>query len=239
MAGINAALSLRGDEPLVLGREQAYIGVLIDDITARGTDEPYRMLPSRCEYRLVMRHDNADDRLCGVGRELGLLDDARWEKICRRREAQSRERDRLARSRVPADDRTNAILRGAGSSPLSEPIAALDLLLRPEIAWRDLARLTGSDLDPELGVKIETEAKYAGYVERENRRVRRLSSMERLVIPDGIDYAGLSGLSAEAAEKLARTAPHTLGQASRVPGVNSVDIQLIQIAIERTRSEAS
>jgi tRNA uridine 5-carboxymethylaminomethyl modification enzyme len=239
MAGINAALSLRGAEPLVLGREQAYIGVLIDDITTRGTDEPYRMLPSRCEYRLVMRHDNADDRLCGIGRELGLLDDARWEKICRRREAQNRERDRLARCRVPADDRTNAVLREVGSSPLSEPIAVLDLLLRPEIAWKDLARLIGSDLDPELGAKIETEAKYAGYAERENRRIRRLSSMERLIIPDEIDYAGLSGLSAEAAEKLARTAPRTLGQASRVPGVNNVDVQLIQIAIERMRLEAS
>ncbi|MDL2263462.1 tRNA uridine-5-carboxymethylaminomethyl(34) synthesis enzyme MnmG [Synergistaceae bacterium OttesenSCG-928-I11] len=239
MAGINAALSLRGDEPLVLGREEAYIGVLIDDIVSRGTDEPYRMLPSRCEYRLVMRHDNADDRLCEIGHEIGLLGNARWKKICERRRALEQERERISQLRVPANDRTNALLREMDSSPLSEPVAAIDLLLRPEISWKNLTRLIDSDLDPELGTKIETEAKYAGYVERENRRVRRLSSMERLVIPEGIDYANLSGLSAEAAEKLARTAPRTLGQASRVPGVNNVDIQLIQITIERMRGGAA
>lgn len=239
MAGINAALSLRGGAPLVLERDRAYIGVLIDDIVTRGTDEPYRMLPSRCEYRLVMRHDNADDRLCDIGREAGLLDDARWRRVVERRRATERERERISCLRVPANERTNALLRRMGSSPLTEPAAAIDLLLRPEIAWKDLTRLIESDLDPELGTKIETEAKYAGYVERENRRVRRLSSMERLVVPAGIDYAKIGGLSAEAAEKLARTLPRTLGQASRVPGVNNVDIQLLQITIERMRGEAS
>lgn len=239
MAGINAALSLRGAEPLVLGRDEAYIGVLIDDLTSRGTDEPYRMLPSRCEYRLTMRHDNADDRLCKIGHDIGLLPGDRWVTFCRRSEALERERERLRHLRIPANDKTNSLLREMDSSPLSEPMVAIDMLLRPEITWKNMTKLIDTDLDDELGTKIETEAKYSGYVEREAKRVRRLSSMEKLKIPDGMDYTSLSGLSTEASEKLARVVPRTLGQASRVPGVNNVDIQLIQITIERMRREGA
>jgi tRNA uridine 5-carboxymethylaminomethyl modification enzyme len=235
MAGINAALSLRGQEPLVLGRDQAYIGVLIDDITTRGTDEPYRMLPSRCEHRLLMRHDNADDRLCRAGREIGLLSAGKWAAFEARRRAIEQERERLAAIRIPPSDRTNATLREMGSSPLSETLSAMELLLRPEISWNGLLKLIGSELAPDLGVKIEIEAKYAGYAQREDRRVRRLSSMERLRIPDDMEYKELPGLSAEASEKLSRVCPRTLGQASRIPGVNNVDLQLVQVAIERAR----
>ncbi|MDR0648204.1 MAG: tRNA uridine-5-carboxymethylaminomethyl(34) synthesis enzyme MnmG [Synergistaceae bacterium] len=235
MAGINAALSLRGQGPLVLGRDQAYIGVLIDDLTTRGTDEPYRMLPSRCEHRLLMRHDNADDRLCRVGMEIGLLSADRWAAFEARKRAIEQERERLAAIRVPACDRTNAILREMGSSPLAEPAFAMDLLLRPEISWDGLLKLIDSDLSADLGAKIEIEAKYAGYARREAGRVRRLSSMERLRIPDGMEYGEIPGLSAEASEKLSRVCPRTLGQASRIPGVNNVDLQLVQVAIERAR----
>ena len=233
MAGINAALSLRGDEPLVLGRDRAYIGVLIDDLTSRGTDEPYRMLPSRCEHRLIMRHDNADDRLAEIGHRIGLLPDERWHEIEHRRRALEAERARLANLRIPAGEGINEKLRGFGSSPLAEPMTALDLLLRPEISWKNLAQLIETDLDPELGSKIEIEAKYQGYVERERRRVRRLSTMDLLKIPEELDYRAIDGLSAESRDKLSRVCPRTLGQASRVPGVNNVDIQLIQITIER------
>ncbi|MDR1514202.1 MAG: tRNA uridine-5-carboxymethylaminomethyl(34) synthesis enzyme MnmG [Synergistaceae bacterium] len=235
IAGINAALSLMGRDPLVLGRGQAYIGVLIDDITTRGTDEPYRMLPSRCEHRLLMRHDNADDRLCHIGRDIGLLDAAKWAVFEAGRRAIELERKRLTALRIPACDRTNSILREMGSSPLAEPMTAMDLLLRPEISWDGLLRLMDSDLAPHLGAKIEIEAKYSGYASREDRRVKRLSSMDRLRIPDEIRYREITGLSAEASEKLRRVRPRTLGQASRVPGVNNVDLQLVQVAIERAR----
>lgn len=235
MAGINAALSLRGDDPLVLSRDRAYIGVLIDDLTSRGTDEPYRMLPSRCEHRLIMRHDNADDRLAEIGHGIGLLPDERWKEIGRRRRALEAERERLSSLRVPASERVNEQLRSFASSPLSEPTPALSLLLRPEISWGNLAALIGTDLDPELGSKIEIEAKYEGYIARERRRVSRLAAMDLLRIPGELDYRAIAGLSSESRDKLSRVCPRTLGQASRVPGVNNVDIQLIQITIERMR----
>jgi tRNA uridine 5-carboxymethylaminomethyl modification enzyme len=235
IAGINAALSLRGKDPLVLGRDQAYIGVLIDDLSSRGTDEPYRMLPSRCEHRLIMRHDNADERLCGIGRDLGLIDDQKWSAVEAKKRAVESERERLTALKIPVCDRTNSLLRELGSSPLDEPMTAFDLLRRPEISWKALARFVESPLAPDLGTKMEIDAKYSGYVERENRRVRRLSSMERLQIPEALEYASVLGLSAEASEKLSRVRPRTLGQATRIPGVNNVDIQLVQVAIERSR----
>ncbi|MDR3255076.1 MAG: tRNA uridine-5-carboxymethylaminomethyl(34) synthesis enzyme MnmG [Synergistaceae bacterium] len=235
MAGINAALSLKGLEPLVLGRDQAYIGVLIDDLTTRGTDEPYRMLPSRCEHRLTMRHDNADLRLCGIGRRLGLIGDEKWSAVEAARRAIDSERERLSAVKIPVCEGTNSLLRERGSSPLFEPMIAAELLQRPEISWSFLAKLAGSALSPDLGARLEIDVKYSGYVERENRRVRRLSSMERLKIPMELEYGSVCGLSAEATEKLARVRPRTLGQASRVPGVNNVDLQLVQVAIERAR----
>lgn len=238
IAGINAALSVRGEEPLVLGREMAYIGVLIDDITSRGTDEPYRMLPSRCEHRLIMRHDNADVRLCGIGREVGLISDERMRVVEGVWKSVENERERLTALKVPVNDRINSLLRGMYSSPIDEPLTAMELLARPEISWMDLEVLTGSDIEPEAGNRIEIEVKYAGYIEREERRVKRISSMERLRIPDGLDYGSVNGLSAEASEKLNRVSPVTLGQASRIPGVNNTDIQLLQIAIERLHRSA-
>ncbi|MDR1651542.1 MAG: tRNA uridine-5-carboxymethylaminomethyl(34) synthesis enzyme MnmG [Synergistaceae bacterium] len=237
VAGVNAALSVKGREPLVLGRHQAYIGVLIDDLTSRGVDEPYRMLPSRCEHRLVMRHDNADERLCGVGRELGLIDDERWGALEKKRAARREAKEKLSSVRIPAEV-VNSVLAGTGSSPLSEPASALDLMRRPEVTWQDVSRMYGFGIDDEIGRGIEVDVKYEGYAEREDRRVRRLSSMEHLKIPDGLDYREITGLSAESAEKLSGISPRTLGQASRVPGVNGVDIQLVQVAIERIRRKA-
>jgi len=237
MAGVNAALSVLGREPLVLRRDQAYIGVLIDDLVTRGTNEPYRMLPSRCEHRLIMRHDNADERLCAIGRELGLIGDAQWEAFNKKRADLESARKKLSGARVPASEGVNSILRERGSSPLSEPVPAMDLIRRPEISWRDLPGMMNVDFGEEIGRRIETDAKYEGYIERENRRVARIASMELLRIPEGIVYSEIPGLSAESVEKLSARTPKTLGQASRVPGVTCVDIQLIQVAIERNRRE--
>jgi tRNA uridine 5-carboxymethylaminomethyl modification enzyme len=238
IAGVNAALSAKGQDPLVLGRDQAYIGVLLDDLVTRGTDEPYRMLPSRCEHRLIMRHDNADERLCPIGRKLGLLSDEQWEIFNKKHAEVDSARARLASTKVPVSEGVNSVLRELDSSPLFEPVAAIDLLKRPEISWRDLSRFMDVGIDEEACRKIEIDAKYEGYAEREKRRVRRLSSMELLRIPDGLVYSDITGLSAESAEKLSTITPKTLGQASRVPGVNNVDIQLVQVAIERNRREA-
>jgi tRNA uridine 5-carboxymethylaminomethyl modification enzyme len=238
IAGVNAALSVLGREPLVLGRDKAYIGVLIDDLTTRGTDEPYRMIPSRCEHRLVMRHDNADERLCPIGRELGLIDDSKWEVFNKNRASMVSVREKLSETRVSVSDGVNAVLAELGSSPLSEPITALELLRRPEISWSGLSRITDVEIDYDLGCRIEIDAKYEGYAERELRRVRKIASMERLAIPDDMVYSGIAGLSAESAEKLSGVLPRTLGQASRIPGVNNVDIQLLQVAMEKKRREA-
>jgi tRNA uridine 5-carboxymethylaminomethyl modification enzyme len=239
IAGVNAALSLKGRDPLVLGRDQAYIGVLIDDLTSRGTDEPYRMLPSRCEHRLIMRHDNAGRRLTKIGRELELIDDERWSVMHKEWSLAESEKERLSLVRLPACERTNEVLRGVGSAEIDEPVRALDLLKRPEVSWKILSKLVETELCDESGLWIEIEVKYEGYVDRENRHVRRLSSMEKLKIPQAVSYSDIHGLSAEAADKLTRTMPRTLGQASRVPGVNNVDIQLIQVAIERLRGRES
>jgi tRNA uridine 5-carboxymethylaminomethyl modification enzyme len=239
VAGVNAALQCLGRPPMVLGRDQAYMGVLVDDLVTRGTDEPYRMLPSRCEHRLVMRHDNALERLCPIGRELGLISDEKWAAFERKREKISSAKALLRETRIPASEDVNSALRKLGSSPVFEPTTAVDLLRRPEIKWSDLLAVSGVEIDAEVGLALEIETKYEGYAERENRRVRRLASMELLRIPDGIVYADITGLSAESAEKLARVLPRTLGQASRVPGVNNVDIQLLQIAIENHRREAN
>jgi tRNA uridine 5-carboxymethylaminomethyl modification enzyme len=238
IAGVNAALSAQGRDPLVLDRDRAYIGVLIDDLTSRGTDEPYRMLPSRCEHRLIMRHDNADTRLCGIGRELGLIGDDKWRVLEEKRDAISAARKKLCGTRVPVTEGINSILKELDSSPLFEPIPAIDLLRRPEVSWGDIAGPLGLAIDDEFGKRIEIDAKYEGYVQREDRRVKRLISMERLRIPEDMIYSRVVGISAESAEKLARVSPRTLGQASRVPGVNNVDIQLVQVAIERNRREA-
>lgn len=237
IAGINAALSATGGEHFVLARDEAYIGVLIDDLTTRGVDEPYRMLPSRCEFRLMMRHDNADDRLCRRARDIGLLDDEKWRVYESRRTAVDAERERLSSTRVRPTDRVNEILRSVVSSPLDESVPALQLLARPEISWRTFTAIVESDLDADLGTKIETTVKYAGYIDREKRAAARLASMERLVIPDHIDYRSMNGLSAEASEKLSRVRPRTLGAASRIPGVNAVDVQLVHVCIERARRE--
>ena len=229
MAGVNAALSVLGRDPLVLGRDKAYIGVLIDDLTTRGTDEPYRMIPSRCEHRLVMRHDNADERLCPIGRELGLIDDSKWEVFSKNRASMASVRGKLSKTRVRASDDINAVLAELGSSPITEPVTALELLRRPEISWSVLSRIADVEIDGDLGRRIEIDAKYEGYAEREFRRVRRMTSMERLAIPEDMIYSGITGLSAESAEKLSRISPRTLGQASRIPGVNNVDVQLLQL----------
>lgn len=237
LAGINAVLRRRGEDPLVLERSQAYAGVLVDDLVTRGTEEPYRMLTSRCEFRLLLRHDNADRRLAPIGRKLGLIDDERWAELLRRWKHMDREIRRLGNTKIPADDRTQALLEAVGSSPLSEPVKASDLLKRPEVTWELIAELAPppEPLDEEIAAAVSVEIKYEGYIDRQKRQVERMRKMERVRVPVDFDYDGVPGLLSESRQKLKKLRPQTLAQAGRVSGVTPADLHILWIALERSR----
>ncbi len=237
LAGINAVLRRRGEDPLVLERSQAYAGVLVDDLVTRGTEEPYRMLTSRCEFRLLLRHDNADRRLAPIGRKLGLIDDERWAELLGRWKHMEMEIHRLENTKIPAGDRTNALLEAAGSSPLSEPVKASDLLRRPEATWDMIAELAPppESLDEEITTAVSVEIKYEGYIDRQKRQVERMRKMERVRVPVDFDYDGVPGLLSESRQKLKKLRPRTLAQAGRVSGVTPADLHILWIALERGR----
>lgn len=239
LAGINAALSLMGEEPLVLGRDQAYLGVLVDDLVTRGTQEPYRMLTSRCEHRLLLRHDNADKRLSEIGFKLGLVSPMQWQVIQSRWKRMNAEVERLEMIRISPSDRVNSQLAEFGSSPIEETLSAFELLLRPEISWMRLMRFIDSPLEEELGERISIETKYSGYISRQERQVERLRKMDRVRLFDGFPFGKVQGLSSEARQKFKEIQPRSLGQASRIPGVTPSDIQLLQVALERFRREST
>jgi tRNA uridine 5-carboxymethylaminomethyl modification enzyme len=241
LAGINAVLTLRGESPVVLGRSEAYTGVLVDDLVTKGTREPYRMLTSRCEHRLLLRHDNADRRLAPLGRKLGLLDDFRWNALLRRWKTLEEELERLRSIRIPPSPEVNRLLLEAGSTPLSESVTAEELLRRPETGYALLARIvpSGEPLEKEIRERVEIEVKYAGYVERQERACERFARMEKVDVPADFEWRGVSGLSSEALQKLESVHPRTLGQAGRISGVTPADLQLLWIALERRRRKGS
>ncbi|MCS6912176.1 MAG: tRNA uridine-5-carboxymethylaminomethyl(34) synthesis enzyme MnmG [Myxococcota bacterium] len=228
LAGANAALRLRGDgEQLVPGRDQAYLGVLVDDLTTRGTDEPYRMMTARAEYRLLLREDNADERLMPLGRRLGLVDDARWAAFCARRDALRRAHERLAGTVLQPGPGINDVLRAAGTTPLTRPSSLLELLRRPEVQCRHLVPFLPEPLPHALCERLEAQVKYAGYLEREQQEARRFRELEEVVLPDDLDYGSVPGLSREVQEKLGRLRPRSLGQASRIPGVTPAAVSIL------------
>ncbi len=235
MAGINAALRVKDLEPLVLRRDQAYIGVLIDDLVTKGTSEPYRMLTSRCEYRLLLRHDNADTRLSPVGKEIGLLQENEWKILQKRWRHIEEETQMIKNIKISPTEKINEILRGAASSPLSEGLPAAELLKRPEISWGVFSEITSSTIEKELGERISVSAKYEGYIDRQMRQVNKFHRMEILKFPEGFDFSAVSGLSAEGEQKLSKFMPRTLGQASRISGIPPTDIQLLWVAVENKR----
>jgi len=240
LAGINAARKLKDQEPVVLGRGEAYMGVLVDDLVTKGTQEPYRMFTSRCEHRLVMRHDNADRRLAPLGRELGLVDDARWKALQDRWEALDAERARLGALRVFPTAENNARLAEAGTVPLEEPVPATDLLKRPEVGWDLLQALLDepSAMTAEETATLTTEIKYAGYIEREVRSVERLGRMDKVKVPEGFDYGSVTGLSSESRVKLSQARPLNLGQAGRISGVTPADVQILWVAVKAYHGKA-
>ncbi|NLK08520.1 MAG: tRNA uridine-5-carboxymethylaminomethyl(34) synthesis enzyme MnmG [Firmicutes bacterium] len=233
IAGINCGLYLRKEQPLILGRDEAYIGVLIDDLVTKTIHEPYRMMTSLAEYRLLLRQDNADRRLSRYGKDLGLLSGERYEKVQSKWYAVEKEMERLGTWRITPSQVITAALESVGSTPISRVVTGEELLRRPEITYSELRALGfESTFDEELQELVETEVKYAGYILKERRSVERFQAMEARVLPDWIDYDLVEGLSKEAAEKLNSVRPHSLGQASRIAGVSPADISVLMVFLE-------
>ena len=234
LAGTNAALRAQGKDSWCPRRDEAYIGVLVDDLITLGTQEPYRMFTSRAEYRLILREDNADLRLTEKGRELGLVDDARWEAFCKKRESITLEEQRLKSTWVrPGTEQGDAIAEKFGT-PLTHEYNLLNLLSRPEIDYAGLVEVTGGGAeDPQVAEQVEIKTKYAGYIDRQQDEIARLRASEDTKLPVDIDYTGISGLSKEIQSKLGITRPETLGQASRIPGVTPAAISLLMIHLKK------
>lgn len=239
LAGINAARRVRGEEAVVLDRSQAYLGVLIDDLVTKGTNEPYRMFTSRVEYRLVIREDNADTRLTPLGRELGLIGPGDYAAFEARENALIAERRRLAATRVVADVRVRELLTAWRQAPLDGSATAEELLRRQEMDYARLALLDpeAARVPRELGDRIEVLVKYEGYIRRQAAEIEKFKHLERIRIPDGFVYAGLPGLSNEIVEKLTRVRPRTLGQAGRISGVTPAAITLLMLQVKKRAQE--
>jgi tRNA uridine 5-carboxymethylaminomethyl modification enzyme len=238
IAGINAVLKVRGDQPLVLGRDQAYIGVMIDDLVTRGIGgEPYRMFTSRAEYRLLLREDNADRRLSSIGERLGLVGSEAAARIRDRGERVATEIARLRTTVVPASDEVNGILVECGSTPIREAVRALELLRRPELAYADVVRVAriGRALDFDQAAELETEIKYEGYVRRQSEAIERFKRLEEAVIPDWVDFGAVPGLSTEVCERLSNVRPRSLGQAARMPGVTPAAVSILAVHLRSSR----
>ncbi|QQE88809.1 tRNA uridine-5-carboxymethylaminomethyl(34) synthesis enzyme MnmG [Azotobacter chroococcum] len=234
LAGANAALRAQGREGWCPRRDEAYLGVLVDDLITLGTQEPYRMFTSRAEYRLILREDNADLRLTEQGRALGLVDDARWTAFCAKREGIEREEQRLRTTWVrPGTPEGEAVAARFGS-PLAREYNLLSLLARPEIDYAGLVGLTGGGAeDEQVAEQVEIKTKYAGYIDRQQDEIARLRASESTRLPDDLDYAAISGLSKEIQHKLGQARPQTLGQASRIPGVTPAAISLLLIHLKK------
>jgi tRNA uridine 5-carboxymethylaminomethyl modification enzyme len=241
LAGINAALFVQGREPLILGRSESYIGVLVDDLTTKGSREPYRMLTSRAEFRLLLRQDNADLRLTEKGRAVGLVDDERYRIFSEKREAIARERERVRETLVYPGPRVDEVMKAAGSASLRSPVSAESLLRRPEIGYRELGEMGYGDgaVAMEVQEQVEVEIQYEGYIAKQRDQVARIERLESRAIPAELEYEAIRGLSTEARQKLGAMGPETVGQASRISGVSPADISVLLVYLERYRGIGS
>lgn len=238
IAGINAVLSLRGEEPLILDRNQAYIGVLIDDLVTKGTDgEPYRMFTSRAEYRLLLREDNADLRLTEIGFRIGLASEEAYRRTQDKRRRIAELVETLENTRLSPAPEINARLEPLGSARLRSQCSLAQLLRRPEISFANLSLLAPelAQIPPHLGLQAEVEIKYLGYIDRQMEGVRRFRKMEAMRLPEDLDYAAIQGLSREVRERLTRIRPRTLGQASRISGITPAAISLLSVYLKKQK----
>ncbi|MCU7904755.1 MAG: tRNA uridine-5-carboxymethylaminomethyl(34) synthesis enzyme MnmG [Candidatus Thiodiazotropha sp. (ex Epidulcina cf. delphinae)] len=236
LAGVNAVLSCREQDAWTPGRDEAYLGVMVDDLITQGTQEPYRMFTSRAEYRLLLREDNADLRLTQAGRNLGLVDDRRWQAFCQKRDAIDREQQRLKGLWLQPNDIEPAQAEAILGGELSKEVNAINLLARPNISYRQLmslSKLGPGEADPQVKEQLEVQAKYAGYINRQRGEIEKQRANEAVALPRDLDYAEVRGLSSEVREKFQRYRPQTLGQAGRIPGVTPAAISLLLIHLKK------
>jgi len=237
MAGINAVLKIQGKNPFVLGRDEAYIGVLIDDLVTKGTNEPYRIMTSRAEYRLVLRQDNADQRLTEKSYEIGLATEERYQRFLAKKEAVAAELTRLEEKTVtPAQ--ANGFLEAKGTSAIAGRVSFAELLKRPQINYEDLAEID-DETRPELSsheiTQLEVQIKYEGYIQKQQAQIARHKKLENRSLDESIDYSAIDGLRIEAAQKLNQIKPNSVGQASRISGVSPADINVLLVYLEKKK----
>ena len=237
VAGVNAALALKGEPPLLLKRSESYIGTLIDDLVTKGTEEPYRMMTSRSEYRLLLRQDNADRRLCAIGHRIGLVSAERLRAVEEKYAAVEQEVKRLTHTGVAGSDALNALLVQRGTAPVADGARLIDLLRRPQVSYDDLRPFDPGTpaLDKAVREQVEITVKYEGYIRRQQRQVEEFEQLEKHALPDDMDYSDIQGLRLEAREKLSAVHPLNLGQASRISGVSPADIGALMIWLQSRR----
>jgi tRNA uridine 5-carboxymethylaminomethyl modification enzyme len=245
IAGINAALKAKGSrEEFIVERSEAYIGVLIDDLVTKGTNEPYRMFTSRAEYRLVLRQDNADIRLMEKGRKLGLVKNRIYRRFTEKKNMMEERLGLLKKLQVKPSKETNKLLRSLHTSGIKEKIYAIEMLRRPEVKYTDIEpilkqeKLSDPRLEKEVNGQVEIQVKYEGYIKRQLEQIEKFEKLEHMRIPENLDYKKMNGLSAEAAEKLSKIKPVSIGQAQRISGVAPSDVDIIMVHIKNKKSVA-
>ncbi|MGI6279349.1 MAG: tRNA uridine-5-carboxymethylaminomethyl(34) synthesis enzyme MnmG, partial [Acutalibacteraceae bacterium] len=235
IAGINAALKVQGKEPLVLSRASSYIGTLIDDLVTKGCMDPYRMMTSRSEYRLLLRQDNADERLMPIGYKLGLVSQETYNEFLERKEQKEREIKRIENTYLPPSKELNALLESRGTAPVTTGTKVSDLVKRPQLSYDILAPFDSGrpQLSRSVREKVEIEVKYEGYIARQQAQVNEMLRLENKLIPPDIDYSAIYGLRLEAVEKLNKIRPVNIGQASRISGVSPADISVLLVYLSK------